>query len=129
MTYRPLFFDLYLPFRYNKILQTGDYNGFIFIIYRFFGLELIVWLLLKDKTTPVLAFILVSAFVGALLMIMDASSLGVGKALGVQGDVLNFKVMKGFIADEVKSVSNTAALFVFSILFFSTLSASGFSTR
>lgn len=41
MTYRPLFFDLYLPFRYNKILQTGDYNGFIFIIYRFFGLGLI----------------------------------------------------------------------------------------
>ncbi|HEB9353177.1 TPA: TRAP transporter large permease subunit [Campylobacter coli] len=95
----------------------------------FFGLGLIVWLLLKDKTTPALAFILVSAFVGALLMIMDASGLGVGKALGVQGDVLNFKVMKGFITDGVKSVSNTAALFVFSILFFSTLSASGFFNR
>ena len=95
----------------------------------FFGLGLIIWLLLKDKTTPAFAFILVSAFVGALLMIMDASGLDVGKALGVQGDVLNFKVMKGFIADGVKSVSNTAALFVFSILFFSALSASGFFNR
>ncbi|MBZ7992331.1 TRAP transporter large permease subunit [Campylobacter sp. RM9333] len=95
----------------------------------FIGLGFIVWLLLKDKTTPAIAFILVSFVVAAMLMIMDYCGLEVGKALGVKGDVLNFKAMKGFIKDGVNTVSDTAALFVFSILFFSVLSASGFFNK
>ncbi|EOJ7908152.1 citrate transporter, partial [Campylobacter jejuni] len=39
------------------------------------------------------------------------------------------KTLVAFIKDGVKSVTDTAALFVFSILFFSVLNASGFFTK
>ncbi|EDO9324356.1 citrate transporter, partial [Campylobacter jejuni] len=39
------------------------------------------------------------------------------------------KTLVTFIKDGVKSVTDTAALFVFSILFFSVLNASGFFTK
>lgn len=85
----------------------------------FFSLGLIVWLLLKDYTTPALAFISVSISIACILLILERLGFGVGVALGVKGLVV-------FIKDGVKSVTDTAALFVFSILFFSVLNASGF---
>lgn len=95
----------------------------------FVGLGLIVYLLLKDKTTPAIAFILVSLVAAIILLVADYLGFGVGKALGVKGDVITLKVLSGFIKDGVKSVVDTAALFVFSILFFGVLSASGFFNR
>lgn len=95
----------------------------------FVGLGLIVYLLLKDKTTPAIAFIMVSAFVGLMLYTLDLCGFGVGKALGVKGDFITLKVLSEFIKDGVKSVVNTAALFVFSILFFSILGATGFFNK
>ncbi|WP_267525601.1 CitMHS family transporter [Campylobacter sp. MG1] len=95
----------------------------------FVGLGLIVYLLLKDKTTPAIAFILVSLVVAIILFVADLCGFGVGKALGVKGEVITLKVLADLIKDGVKSVTSTAALFVFSILFFSVLSASGFFTR
>lgn len=90
----------------------------------FFSLGLIVWLLLKDYTTPALAFISIS--VACILLILERLGFGVGVALGVKGGVFDIKTLVVFIKDGVKSVTDTAALFVFSILFFSVLNASGF---
>ncbi len=92
----------------------------------FFSLGLIVWLLLKDYTTPALAFISVSISVACILLILEQLGFGVGVALGVKGGVFDIKTLVAFIKDGVKSVTDTAALFVFSILFFSVLNASGF---
>ncbi|EBD1811648.1 citrate transporter [Campylobacter jejuni] len=95
----------------------------------FFSLGLIVWLLLKDYTTPALAFISVSISVACILLILERLGFGVGVALGVKGGVFDIKTLVVFIKDGVKSVTDTAALFVFSILFFSVLNASGFFTK
>ncbi|EAL5963082.1 citrate transporter [Campylobacter jejuni] len=95
----------------------------------FFSLVLIVWLLLKDYTTPALAFINVSISVAILLLILEQLGFGVGAALGVKGGIFDVKTLVAFVKDGVKSVTNTAALFVFSILFFSVLNASGFFTK
>lgn len=95
----------------------------------FFSLGLIVWLLLKDYTTPALAFISVSISVACILLILERLGFGVGVALGVKGGVFDIKTLVAFIKDGVKSVTDTAALFVFSILFFSVLNASGFFTK
>ncbi|HDV7476176.1 TPA: citrate transporter [Campylobacter jejuni] len=95
----------------------------------FFSLGLIVWLLLKDYTTPALAFISVSISVACILLILEQLGFGVGAALGVKGGVFDIKTLVAFIKDGVKSVTDTAALFVFSILFFSVLNASGFFTK
>ncbi|PCM56485.1 citrate transporter, partial [Campylobacter sp. BCW_8712] len=96
----------------------------------FFSLGLIVWLLLKDYATPALAFISVSISVACILLILEQLGFGVGAALGVkEGGVFDIKTLVAFIKDGVKSVTDTAALFVFSILFFSVLNASGFFTK
>ncbi len=57
----------------------------------FFSLGLIVWLLLKDYTTPALAFISVSISVACILLILERLGFGVGVALGVKGGVLILK--------------------------------------
>ncbi len=79
----------------------------------FFSLGLIVWLLLKDYTTPALAFISVSISVACILLILEQLGFGVGAALGVKGGVFDIKTLVAFIKDGVKSVTDTAALFVF----------------
>ncbi|RAX55846.1 SLC13 family permease [Helicobacter sp. 10-6591] len=95
----------------------------------FLSLGLIVWLLLKDYTTPAIAFIGVSMIVAGLLLLLEKLGFGIGVALGVKGGVFDIATLVVFIKDGVKSVTNTAALFVFSILFFSVLNASGFFTK
>lgn len=92
----------------------------------FLSLGLIVWLLLKDYTTPAIAFIGVSMIVAGLLLLLEKLGFGIGVALGVKGGVFDIATLVVFIKDGVKSVTNTAALFVFSILFFSVLNASDF---
>lgn len=95
----------------------------------FFSLGLIVWLLFKDYTTPALAFISVSLGVAVVLLILQNFGFEVGKALNVKGGVYDISTLVNFVKDGVKSVVDTAALFVFSILFFSVLNASGFFTK
>ncbi|MBZ7986807.1 SLC13 family permease [Campylobacter canadensis] len=95
----------------------------------FIGLGLIVYLLLKEYTSPALAFISVSLICACILLLMQKLGFNVGESLGVKGGEFNLKILKTLIKDGVKSVSDTAALFVFSILFFSVLNASGFFTR
>lgn len=95
----------------------------------FFSLGLIVWLLLKDYTTPALAFMSVSIVVAVLLLILENLGFHIGEALNGKGAVFDVKTLTKLIKDGVGSVVNTAALFVFSILFFSVLNASGFFTK
>lgn len=95
----------------------------------FFSLGLIVWLLLKDYTSPALAFISVSLCVAVILLILQNFGFEVGKALNVKDGIYDISTLVNYIKDGVKSVVDTAALFVFSILFFSILNASGFFTK
>lgn len=64
---------------------------FFLALLGFFSLGLIVWLLLKDYTTPALAFISVSISVACILLILERLGFGVGVALGVKGGVLILK--------------------------------------
>lgn len=73
-----------------------------------------------------ISFYNVSISIACILLILERLGFGVGVALGVKGGVFDIKTLVVFIKDGVKSVTDTAALFVFSILFFSVLNASGF---
>ena len=92
----------------------------------FVGLIAIVILLLLDKTTPQVTFILVSSFVGFGLVLLENFGLPIGATLGVKDGVFSIKALAGFIKGGVSSVLETTALFIFSILFFTILSATGF---
>ncbi|EAJ7766227.1 hypothetical protein BBR33_07190 [Campylobacter jejuni] len=61
----------------------------------FFSLGLIVWLLLKDYTTPALAFISVSISVACILLILERLGFGVGVALGGLKEV--FLILKHWL--------------------------------
>lgn len=92
----------------------------------FFGLILMVVLLLLDKTSPQVTFILSSSIVGFLLIGLDSLSifninLEIGKILGTKSGVFGIKELAKFIESGVASVASTAALFIFSILFFTIL--------
>lgn len=62
-----------------------------------------------------------------VLLIFKKLGFGVSAALGVKERCFDIKTLVAFIKDGVKSVTDTAALFVFSILFFNVLNASGFT--
>ena len=96
----------------------------------FAGLIAMVVLLLKEKTSVWLAFILVSSIVGFGLLGLESLgyfgiNLNIGLALGVESGHFGLKELAGFVKKGVLSVAETAALFLFSIVFFTILSATG----
>lgn len=95
----------------------------------FIALISMVILLLLDKTSPQVTFILISSIVGFGLV--GAESLGafginlhVGESLGLKG-AFTLKELADFVKKGISSVAPTAALFIFSILFFTILGAAG----
>lgn len=102
----------------------------------FASLILIVYLLLTDKTTPSVAFIIVSGISAILLVLLDTNfHLGIGSLLKEKFDiayfakmenpVFDFNALKYFIRQGINSVSSTAVLFIFAILFFGLLNEAG----
>ena len=96
----------------------------------FVGLIAMVILLLKEKTSVQVTFILISGVVGFGLVGLESLShfglhLEIGKALGIKGDYFGLKELSSFVKKGVMSVAETAALFLFSILFFTVLNTSG----
>ncbi len=125
-------------FCYNapKRINKGFEMEFILAFIGFASLLLIIYLLLKDKTTPAIAFIAVSGTVGVSLALID-SYLGVGIASFLKNDfnieyfskienpVFDFKALAFFIKKGISNVSPTAVLFIFSIMFFGILNEAG----
>lgn len=100
----------------------------------FAALVAMVVLLLLDKSSPQVTFILISAFVGFLLVALESLRyvgvhIGIGEALGLKGGIFGLKELATFIKSGISSVAATAALFIFSILFFTILSAAGVFER
>lgn len=102
----------------------------------FASLILIVYLLLTDKTTPSVAFIIVSGVSAILLVLLETNfHLGIGSLLKEKFDityfakmenpVFDFNALKYFIRQGINSVSSTAVLFIFAILFFGLLNEAG----
>ena len=103
----------------------------ILAIIGFVGLITMVLLLLFDKATPAMTFILVSSVVGFGLVGLETLDIGagIGKALGVKSEIFGLKELGDFVKSGISSVSATAALFIFSILFFTLLSSAGVFNR
>jgi len=106
----------------------------------FFALILIIVLLLKDKTTPAISFILVSGLSGILLVGLDTlGGLGIGQLLkdkfaikyfaSSELAIFDFKALTFFIKQGISSVTATGVLFIFSILFFGVLGEAGVFNR
>ena len=99
----------------------------------FFSLIFIVYLLLKDKTNPAVAFIFVSGMAGIFLALLDTyANFGIGNTLKnfdikyfQEKSLFDFKALKYFIGEGIKNVNTTAVLFIFSILFFGILNEAG----
>jgi len=102
----------------------------------FFSLILIVVLLLKDKVTPAISFIIVSGTAGILMVLLDIwLNAGIGQILkdnfkikyfaNMEQAVFDFKALTFFIKQGITSVTATGILFVFAILFFGVLGAAG----
>ncbi|MBD5165248.1 SLC13 family permease [Helicobacter sp.] len=102
----------------------------------FASLILIVYLLLTDKTTPSVAFIVVSGISAILLVLLEINfHLGIGSLLKEKFDIayfakmenpiFDFNALKYFIRQGISSVSSTAVLFIFAILFFGLLNEAG----
>ncbi|RDU62667.1 SLC13 family permease [Helicobacter sp. MIT 14-3879] len=99
----------------------------------FFGLILMVIVLLNDKLSPASCFILISSIVGfglvglEYLSIFLDSPLNIGHYLEIKdkNGIFTLKELGNFIKSGVSSVLSTTALFIFSILFFTILSAAG----
>lgn len=98
----------------------------------FVGLIAMVVVLLADKATPAVTFILISSVVGFGLVGVEYLGallhydFGIGKVLEVKGGFFGLKELGGFIKGGVSSVLSTTALFIFSIFFFTILSKAGF---
>lgn len=95
----------------------------------FIGLISMVILLLLDKTSPQVTFILISSIVGFGLVGAESLStfginLHIGESLGLKG-AFTLKELADFVKKGISSVAATAALFIFSILFFTILGAAG----
>lgn len=95
----------------------------------FASLIAMVVVLLLDKASPQVTFILISSIVGFSLVGVESLNafgvhLHIGQTLGLKGD-FTLNELAGFIKKGITSVAPTAALFIFSILFFTTLSAAG----
>ncbi len=98
----------------------------------FFGLILMVVLLLYNKTTPQVTFILISSLIGFLLVGMDYFALfdvKVGEVLNIKSGVFGFKELADFVKKGISSVAPTAALFIFSILFFTIMGVANVFNR
>ena len=102
----------------------------------FVSLLLIIFLLLKDMTTPAVAFIIVSGSVGILFVLLDTyANLGIARLLKEDFDikyfsdlsdpVFDFNALEYFIKQGISNVASTAVLFIFSILFFGILNEAG----
>ncbi|KAA6233856.1 citrate transporter [Campylobacter sp. LR264d] len=102
----------------------------------FFSLIFIIYLLLKDKTSPAIAFIIVSGVVGIVFCLLDMyANFGIGSFLkervqtkyflNIQNPIFDFKALSFFIKSGISSVSSTAVLFIFSILFFGIINETG----
>jgi len=102
----------------------------------FSALILIIVLLLKDKTTPAISFIIVSGLSGILLVILDTYlNAGIAELLkskfsikyfkAMEQAVFDFKALSFFIKQGISSVTETGVLFIFSILFFGVLGEAG----
>jgi len=103
-------------------------------------LILIIVLLLKDKTTPAISFIIVSGLSGILLVALDVGlNLGIAQLLkdkynikyfnNLDRVVFDFKALTYFIKQGISSVTATGVLFIFSILFFGVLGEAGVFNR
>ena len=99
----------------------------ILAIIGFVALISMVLLLIFDKSTPAMTFIIISSIVGFGLVGVEALNIGadIGKALGLKSGIFGLKELGDFVKSGIGSVSATAALFIFSILFFTLLSAAG----
>lgn len=102
----------------------------------FGSLILIVYLLLTEKTNPAVAFIIVSGCSAIGLALLDINlQLGIGGLLKdkfeiayfakIENPVFDFKALSFFIKQGISSVSSTAVLFIFAILFFGLLNEAG----
>ncbi|RAX56666.1 citrate transporter [Helicobacter monodelphidis] len=100
----------------------------------FASLILMVVVLLMDKASPQVTFIIISSIVGFGLVGLESLSvfgihLGIGQVLGIKSGVFGLVELKGVIAAGVASVAETTALFIFSILFFTILGNVGVFER
>lgn len=97
----------------------------------FVALIAMVLLLILDKATPAMTFIIISSIVGFGLVGLEALNIGagIGKALGIKSGIFGLKELGDFVKSGIGSVSATAALFIFSILFFTLLSSAGVFNR
>jgi len=106
----------------------------------FSALILIIVLLLKDKTTPAISFIIVSGLSGIFLVALDTlCDAGIGQLLkdkyaikyfnNLENVVFDFKALTNFIKQGISSVTATGVLFIFSILFFGVLGEAGVFNR
>lgn len=96
----------------------------------FAGLIIMMIMLLWDKFSPLTAFIFVSSCLGLILLGLQSLTyfgidLGIGAALGTKSGTFGLKELSDFIKQGVSSVAATAALFIFSIMFFTILSSAG----
>lgn len=109
---------------------------FFLALVGFTSLILIVYLLLTDKTTPAVAFIIVSGMSAILLVLLDMYlHVGIGNILKekfniayfakMDNPIFDFAALQHFIRQGVNSVSSTAVLFIFAILFFGLLNEAG----
>lgn len=97
----------------------------------FVALIAMVLLLIFDKSTPAMTFIIISSIVGFSLVGLEALNIGadIGKTLGLKSGIFGLKELGDFVKSGISSVSATAALFIFSILFFTLLSSAGVFNR